>query len=122
MLNQAEDRAHRIGQKNSVNIYYMHGRGTIDDQIFQLLNDKALVTSDITDGFKATLNLNRQGIDDIQLTELGKDGTVERKNPQKSLESFFAKKKTNEFNTRDKSMKSAGPEVVEGIEESDNEN
>ena len=59
MLNQAEDRAHRIGQKNSVNIYYMHGRGTIDDQIFQLLNDKSLVTSDITDGFKTSLNLAR---------------------------------------------------------------
>ena len=40
ILNQAEDRAHRIGQKNSVNIYYMNGRGTVDDQIFELIHNK----------------------------------------------------------------------------------
>ena len=51
IMAQAEDRAHRIGQKNSVNIYYMKGPGTVDEQIFSLLNFKALVTTDITDGF-----------------------------------------------------------------------
>ena len=40
-----------------------------------------MVTSDITDGFKTSLNLNRQEMDDIKVEELGKDGTVERKNP-----------------------------------------
>jgi SWI/SNF-related matrix-associated actin-dependent regulator 1 of chromatin subfamily A len=38
IMNQAEDRAHRIGQKNCVNIYYLHGRATLDDLIFDLLN------------------------------------------------------------------------------------
>ena len=58
----------------------MHGIGTIDDQIFQLLNDKSLVTTDITDGFKTSLNLQRQEIDQIQLEDISKDGTFERKN------------------------------------------
>ena len=57
ILNQAEDRAHRIGQKNSVNIYYMLGAGTVDDQIFQIINNKALVTTDVIDGFKTSMNI-----------------------------------------------------------------
>ena len=75
-----------------------------------------MVTSDITDGFKTSLNLNRQEMDDIKVEELGKDGTVERKNPQKSLENFFQKKP--DFVKR---TKSKGPEIQEQIEE-DSEN
>lgn len=30
---QAEDRAHRIGQVNPVNIYYMHSKDSVDDLI-----------------------------------------------------------------------------------------
>jgi len=59
IMNQAEDRAHRIGQKNSVNIYYMHGRQTLDDLIFALLNQKSLVTTDITDGRRISLGINK---------------------------------------------------------------
>jgi hypothetical protein len=50
IMNQAEDRAHRIGQKNSVNIYYCHGKNTIDDLIFHILHEKSLVTTTIADG------------------------------------------------------------------------
>jgi hypothetical protein len=37
---QAEDRAHRIGQASSVNIYLLHARGSIDDVIWAALQDK----------------------------------------------------------------------------------
>ena len=37
---QAEDRAHRIGQLETVNIYYLLARGTADDHIWPLLNKK----------------------------------------------------------------------------------
>jgi SWI/SNF-related matrix-associated actin-dependent regulator 1 of chromatin subfamily A len=40
-MNQAEDRAHRIGQQNSVNVYYLYGRETLDDLIFQILSEKS---------------------------------------------------------------------------------
>jgi SWI/SNF-related matrix-associated actin-dependent regulator 1 of chromatin subfamily A len=61
-MNQAEDRAHRIGQKNSVNIYYLHGRQTLDDLIFDLINHKSLVTTDITDGRKISLGISKNEI------------------------------------------------------------
>lgn len=31
----AADRAHRIGQASSVNVYFLHARGSIDDLIWQ---------------------------------------------------------------------------------------
>ena len=50
IMTQAEDRAHRIGQQNSVNIYYMHGPETVDDLIFSILSEKSQVVSDALDG------------------------------------------------------------------------
>jgi SWI/SNF-related matrix-associated actin-dependent regulator of chromatin subfamily A-like protein 1 len=55
LMMQAEDRTHRIGQKNSVNIYYLHGSGTLDEYIFKILQEKALVTTGVTDGLKANM-------------------------------------------------------------------
>ena len=38
---QAEDRAHRIGQARSVNIYMLHARGSVDDVIWATLQGQA---------------------------------------------------------------------------------
>lgn len=47
---QAEDRAHRIGQKNSVNIYYLYGIDTIDEYILELIESKRNISNSIIDG------------------------------------------------------------------------
>ena len=47
---QAEDRAHRIGQAHSsVNIYYIQGRGTVDEMIMERLAKKSEIVRDILD-------------------------------------------------------------------------
>ena len=68
---------HRIGQKNSVNIYYLHGHDTMDDMLFELLQDKSLVTTGITDGSRKTLNLIKTDRKQIDIGSMAaKDGTV----------------------------------------------
>ena len=45
--NQAVDRAHRIGQKNSVNVYRLITKGTIEEKIIELQNKKNLLFNSI---------------------------------------------------------------------------
>lgn len=47
---QAEDRAHRIGQEGTVNIYYYICPGTIEEDIIETLNDKKHVMDQILEG------------------------------------------------------------------------
>lgn len=49
-LEQAEDRCHRIGQKDSVNIHYLLTPGTIEDRIAKLLDAKRNVLGQVLDG------------------------------------------------------------------------
>ena len=51
---QAEDRAHRIGQKDSVTCYYLTAIGTIEEDITHLLKEKATIVDAIVDGIDQT--------------------------------------------------------------------
>ena len=46
---QAEDRLHRIGQKNTVFAYYLIGNGTLDDHVANILVDKSYEIDTIMD-------------------------------------------------------------------------
>ena len=44
---QCEDRAHRIGQKNNVNCYYLIGRNTIDPVLYNIIQKKRSIANQI---------------------------------------------------------------------------
>lgn len=50
LIMQAEDRAHRIGQTNSVTAWNLLADGTIDNDIFDTLESKRVVVDIVTDG------------------------------------------------------------------------
>lgn len=45
---QAEDRAHRNGQKNAVLCRYLLGKGTIDEYMYQVIQTKKEISNDVT--------------------------------------------------------------------------
>ena len=44
---QCEDRAHRIGQKNNVNCYYLLGQNTIDSTLYNIIHRKKSIANQI---------------------------------------------------------------------------
>lgn len=56
-LNQAEDRCHRIGQKDTVNVYYLLAENTIEERIAALLDQKRRILDAVLDG-KETADVN----------------------------------------------------------------
>ncbi|MFA9262894.1 MAG: helicase-related protein, partial [Undibacterium sp.] len=50
--NQAEDRAHRIGQEGTVNVYYYVVADTIENDIINILNEKKNVMDQVLEGKK----------------------------------------------------------------------
>lgn len=45
---QAEDRAHRNGQKNAVNCVYLLGKDTIDEYLYNLIQTKKIIANGVT--------------------------------------------------------------------------
>lgn len=74
---QAEDRAHRIGQLNPVNVWYLLGANTVDEMVWNVLKNKQRIVSKATYGDMRTVA--RQVIAEI------------RKKRQKTTEAIQAK-------------------------------
>jgi len=52
---QAEDRAHRIGQRDCVTVQYLVASGTLDDALYRALERKTMSTSAILNGRQSSL-------------------------------------------------------------------
>lgn len=48
---QCEDRAHRIGQENAVNVYYLLAERSIDYDIYQIIESKRIMVDAATNGY-----------------------------------------------------------------------
>jgi len=60
MHEQATDRTHRIGQKNSVTAWYFHADNTIEDTFQDILMHKGAVVAAASDGAGAEISVNLQ--------------------------------------------------------------
>lgn len=76
---QAEDRCHRIGQANSVNVYYLFGENTVDAMIYPRLKLKSEVFANVLDGQKTEFTIENE--DDME--KLGKEGMEQNEEMQK---------------------------------------
>lgn len=85
LIIQAEDRAHRISQKRSVTIYYLMGKDTLDDLVYQKIKNKFNTISNVLDGENAQQYQSEvsKSIKDSMCTS-------------RSINEFFERKKKNE--------------------------
>ena len=57
---QAEDRAHRIGQEHTcVNIHYLFGPNTLDELIYEKLQEKHFVVTETLDNKKLVMDIEK---------------------------------------------------------------
>ena len=62
---QAEDRTHRMGQKNPVQVYYTICEGTIDEHMRDILKEKQEIASQIVDGQSFDITANKSFFKDF---------------------------------------------------------
>lgn len=55
---QCEDRTHRIGQKNNVNVYYLVAKDTMEEDLCEIIQKKATIISKVLDGKKVKDKMN----------------------------------------------------------------
>lgn len=58
ILQQAEDRVHRVGQENAVQIHYVIGRGSVDEALWRMVGKKLEVLSGVVDGTASRLEVD----------------------------------------------------------------
>eukprot|EP00927_Polykrikos_kofoidii_P055896 TRINITY_DN50082_c0_g1_i1.p1 TRINITY_DN50082_c0_g1~~TRINITY_DN50082_c0_g1_i1.p1 ORF type:complete len:744 (-),score=119.89 TRINITY_DN50082_c0_g1_i1:433-2433(-) len=88
-LQQAEDRVHRIGQEQPVDIHYCIAEGTLDGRVFNALNRKCMDTTGVLDGVERNMDVRHKSSQASASAMSAADSTVgtanERKAPHRML-------------------------------------
>eukprot|EP00347_Sterkiella_histriomuscorum_P020832 403336296 len=79
LMMQAEDRAHRIGQNECVNIYYLYGKETLDEILFPMIKLKSTVIARTLDDSKTDFK--------IKVNKKAKNGLEDSQQPDYQLKS-----------------------------------
>ncbi|XVE90628.1 hypothetical protein DITRI_Ditri20bG0093000 [Diplodiscus trichospermus] len=90
-LIQAEDRAHRIGQVSSVNVYYLLANDTVDDIIWDVVQHKLENLGQVLDGHENTLEVSGSQEDKSPMKQKIIDLSQPQRSPmkQKTLDPFM---------------------------------
>ncbi|KRX03262.1 P-loop containing nucleoside triphosphate hydrolase [Pseudocohnilembus persalinus] len=123
VMQQAEDRAHRIGQINCVNCHYLIGENTIDEKLYDKLLAKFSVVSDILDQDKRYFDVEehtgKMGAYNVEANHKQKMMEKEKQKLEQGqtvLNTFFKPKnslieKLKEQQEEDKQRKLSGKQV-----------
>lgn len=91
---QAEDRAHRIGQQDTVNAYYFLGKKTIDAHIFNIIESKRQLSNEAT-GSESNVQTNASAFAELMKNAFGVDAFIGL--PDEPLEETPKETETEEF-------------------------
>ena len=64
-MNQATDRAHRLGQKNIVHVIKMINKNTIEDKIVELQNRKKYLTDEVINDNDVIMHMTKDDIKEL---------------------------------------------------------
>ncbi|XP_078612934.1 DNA annealing helicase and endonuclease ZRANB3-like isoform X1 [Branchiostoma floridae x Branchiostoma japonicum] len=135
VLEQAEDRAHRIGQHNSVHVHYLVARNTIDDWMWSMLTRKVSVVTSTLNGKLAELHAEECDKDQAEFLsraavwlpgeqqEEDDSFFFTQPNTQKDLRSYFTPKSNRgqKAQPSDKPKNSLGTKSVSLIQDDDDD-
>ncbi|EAR99255.2 SNF2 family amine-terminal protein (macronuclear) [Tetrahymena thermophila SB210] len=99
IMEQAEDRAHRIGQKNPVTCHYLIGEGTLDNMLYKKILEKQQIVGAILDG--KTVNLK---FDETDTPNQMNSNTINQQshNQEQQFQQLKQQKQTNMTNNQGK--------------------
>ena len=64
-MNQATDRAHRLGQKNIVHVIKMINKNTIEDKIVELQNRNKYLTDEVINDNDVIMHMTKDDIKEL---------------------------------------------------------
>ncbi|XP_038058239.1 DNA annealing helicase and endonuclease ZRANB3-like isoform X2 [Patiria miniata] len=95
VLEQCEDRAHRIGQHNAIHVHYLVARGTIDEWLWSALSRKVNVLSSTLNGRVQHLRMEEKGGEEVEFLKHAAAWLPSNRDLEDDDSFYFDNKKTS---------------------------